>query len=90
MGKIKNTTLRILITFVSLIFSTTTLSARTIEVGEGKAFSTITEAISVAKPHDVVCIYGKKIYKERLTINKPITLKGVETPIIDGGQKETS
>lgn len=87
MGKIKNTTLRRLITFVSLIFSTTILSARTIEVGEGKAFSTITEAISVAKPHDVVCIYGKKIYKERLTINKPITLKGVETPIIDGGQK---
>ena len=86
MGKIKSTTSRTLITLVYLTLSTT-LSARTIEVGEGKVFSSITMAINTAKPHDEILVYGKKIYKERLLINKPITLKGVGTPIIDGSKK---
>ena len=86
MGKIKSTTSRTLITLVCLTLSTT-LSARTIEVGEGKVFSSITMAINTAKPHDEILVYGKKIYKERLLINKPITLKGVGTPIIDGSKK---
>ncbi|EHG15875.1 nitrous oxide reductase family maturation protein NosD [Prevotella histicola] len=87
MGKIKSTTRRALTTLICLSFSIITLSARTIEVGEGKAFSSISAALHKAKAKDEILIYGKKIYKERLVIQKPITLKGVGTPIIDGGQR---
>lgn len=87
MGKIKSTTRRALTTLICLSFSIITLSARTIEVGEGKAFSSISAALHKAKAKDEILIYGKKIYKERLVIQKPITLKGVGAPIIDGGQR---
>lgn len=87
MGKIKSTTRRALTTLICLSFSIITLSARTIEVGERKAFSSISAALHKAKAKDEILIYGKKIYKERLVIQKPITLKGVGTPIIDGGQR---
>ena len=87
MGKIKSTTRRALTTLICLSFSIITLSARTIEVGEGKAFSSISAALHKAKAKDEILIYDKKIYKERLVIQKPITLKGVGTPIIDGGQR---
>lgn len=87
MGKIKSTTRRALTTLICLSFSIITLSARTIEVGEGKAFSSISAALHKAKAKDEILIYGKKIYKERLVIQKPITLKGVGIPIIDGGQR---
>ena len=87
MGKIKSTTRRALTTLICLSFSIITLSARTIEVGEGKAFSSISAALHKAKAKDEILIYGKKVYKERLVIQKPITLKGVGTPIIDGGQR---
>ena len=87
MGKIKSTTRRALTTLICLSFSIITLSARTIEVGEGKAFSSISAALHKAKAKDEILIYGKKIYNERLVIQKPITLKGVGTPIIDGGQR---
>lgn len=87
MGKIKSTTRRALTTLICLSFSIITLSARTIEVGEGKAFSSISAALHKAKAKDEILIYGKKIYKERLVIQKPITLKGVGTPIIDGRQR---
>ena len=87
MGKIKSTTRRALTTLICLSFSIITLSARTIEVGEGKAFSSISAALHKAKAKDEILIYGKKIYKERLVIQKPITLKGVGTPIIDGEQR---
>ena len=87
MGKIKSTTRRALTTLICLSFSIITLSARIIEVGEGKAFSSISAALHKAKAKDEILIYGKKIYKERLVIQKPITLKGVGTPIIDGGQR---
>lgn len=87
MGKIKSTTRRALTTLICLSFSIITLSARTIEVGEGKAFSSISAALHKAKAKDEILIYGKKIYKEHLVIQKPITLKGVGTPIIDGEQR---
>ena len=87
MGKIKSTTRRALTTLICLSFSIIILSARTIEVGEGKAFSSINAALHKAKAKDEILIYGKKIYKEHLVIQKPITLKGVGTPIIDGGQR---
>ena len=87
MGKIKSTTRRALTTLICLSFSIITLSARTIEVGEGKAFSSISAALHKAKAKDEILSYGKKIYKERLVIQKPIALKGVGTPIIDGGQR---
>ena len=87
MGKIKSTTRRALTPLICLSFSIITLSARTIEVGEGKAFSSINAALHKAKAKDEILIYGKKIYKEHLVIQKPITLKGVGTPIIDGEQR---
>ena len=87
MGKIKDTARRTLTFSVCLALSVSSLSARTIEVGKGKAFVSISKALRTAKPHDVILVYGNKVYKEHLLIDKPVLLRGTGHPVVDGGQR---
>ena len=87
MGKIKETARRTLTFSVCLALSVSSLSARTIEVGKGKAFVSISKALRTAKPHDVILVYGNKVYKEHLLIDKPVLLRGTGHPVVDGGQR---
>ncbi len=57
------------------------------EVCDNCEYKSIKEAISKAKPHDIILI-KKGVYKEyNIIIDKPLTLLGENYPIIDGENK---
>jgi nitrous oxidase accessory protein len=70
------------------ILMSSSASPATLRVGRGKAFPTIGSAVKAAQGGDVVLV-DSGIYKERVAITRPIVLRGVGKPIIDGQQKGT-
>ncbi|MFT7605702.1 MAG: nitrous oxidase accessory protein [Saprospiraceae bacterium] len=76
-------------TFLTLLFLSfaSLLFARTIEVCNTCEAHSITKAIEIAQDGDVLLI-GKGIYKEgNITINKALTLRGIDLPILDGNNE---
>lgn len=69
------------------LFFTTGVFARTIIVGSDEQIKKIKEAISLSQKGDTILVkYG--IYKEGdITITKPVTLIGINFPVIDGEGK---
>ncbi|MEE9252539.1 MAG: nitrous oxide reductase family maturation protein NosD [Thermodesulfobacteriota bacterium] len=51
-------------------------------------YSTIAQAVSAASDGDIVVVEDG-VYRERVVIDKPLTLKGVGRPVIDGGGEGT-
>ncbi|MFK7771828.1 MAG: nitrous oxide reductase family maturation protein NosD [Saprospiraceae bacterium] len=71
---------------VSILFFQTSF-AKEIEVCETCKYTTIVDAIDFAKTGDVVLIH-KGIYKEgNIVVDKSITIKGLDLPILDGDSK---
>ncbi|MGY4384831.1 nitrous oxidase accessory protein [Pedobacter sp. UYP24] len=70
--------------FIGLLFSAVVANGNTLTVGKSKAFKTIQSAVNAARAGDTVLVdYG--IYKERnIIIKKPIVVKGIGFPILDG------
>ncbi|MDT8318028.1 MAG: nitrous oxide reductase family maturation protein NosD [bacterium] len=66
------------------LFAAIDSQAALIEVGEGKSFSTIQQAVGKASNGDIIEVW-EGIYPETLIVDKSITMKGVERPTIDGG-----
>ncbi|MDB5203782.1 MAG: hypothetical protein JWQ27_3191 [Ferruginibacter sp.] len=59
-------------------------AAKTITVGKGRAFQTITAGIAAAAGGDTVLVYPG-IYREKnLLISKSLVLKGIDFPVLDG------
>ena len=56
-------------------------------VGPHGQYLNIKSAVATAQPGQTI-IVEPGIYRERLTINKPLTLRGQEGAIIDGGGQE--
>lgn len=73
------------ITILSLV--TSALFATTITVGAGKNFSTITQAVNTAKPYDTIVVSSATYHEKNLIINKPLFLKGINHPILEGENK---
>jgi len=69
-----------------LLFIVISLSnqASLIEVGSGRTFVTITEALSHAHDNDTVLIHPGTYREGTLEINKPLVLMGYNDPILDG------
>ena len=63
------------------------VKASIITVGKGKNYSTIHEAIQMAKNGDTVKVFEGRYLEKNLLINKPIILLGVGYPVIDGEYK---
>jgi len=61
--------------------------ANTIVVGKDKPISSITKGIELAKNGDTVKVYPGVYREGRITINKSITLIGINFPVIDGQKK---
>lgn len=73
----------------SLFLCINTLSAKTILVGKNRAVTSIQEGIKLARHGDTVLVDGG-VYKEgSILIDKEITLKGIDYPVIDGEYKST-
>ena len=53
-------------------------------VGEGKDYKTIGAAIAAASAADTIEVYPG-IYRESVKVNKPVSLIGIDKPLIDGG-----
>ncbi len=78
--------MRIILT-ISFLLITTVIFSRTIIVGNDQPVRTIKQALSLSKNGDTIkVLYG--IYKEGgITITQPITLIGINFPVIDGESK---
>ena len=73
-------------TFTTIIFCLSFLlcNATVITVGKGKSYATITAAIAAAKPKDTVLVDAGIYHEKNLIIPKPLVLKGVNHPVLDG------
>ena len=58
--------------------------AAQLEVGPGKTYGSITEAVSSAEAGDTILIYQGTYREGTIEIRKPLTLIGVNDPILDG------
>jgi len=74
--KINCTILFLLIAIVS--------QAKSIEVGMQKKYVTITSAFNACNAGDTIFIHAGTYYEKNFIINKPITLIGINYPILDG------
>ena len=69
--------------FTGLLLAVSTGLAAELTVRKGES---IAAAISQAQPGDVVRV-ERGFYRERLLIDKPLTLKGIDRPTISGGNQ---
>lgn len=77
----------ILLVFVLLCLVQST-AARTLYVGGPRSqYARISAAIRAAQPHDIILVQGGKTFHEQLTIGKPLTLRGVGQPEINGDRR---
>lgn len=78
-----------LITTYCAIVLCVSINASIIDIGQGKTYSSISVAITSAKPGDTVLVHGG-LYKEgTILINKRIVLLGINNPVLDGENKST-
>jgi nitrous oxidase accessory protein len=72
---------------ILFVFSFNVGNANTIVVGKDQVVTSLRRAIELAKPYDTI-ILKKGTYKEgNILINKPISLIGLENPVLDGENK---
>ncbi|MES2647481.1 MAG: nitrous oxide reductase family maturation protein NosD [Bacteroidota bacterium] len=70
--------------FILAFFIPVFAFARTLQVGAGKTFKTITSAIAASGNGDVILV-NKGMYAEgEIVVNKSIILRGIDWPVIDG------
>lgn len=67
------------ILFILLPFFT---FSQTLKVGKNSTFRTIAQAVEAAKSGDSIVV-EKGVYFENIVINKPLTLIGIDRPVID-------
>jgi nitrous oxidase accessory protein len=73
-----------IILFLALINSPNLSFAEVIEVCSDCKYKSIKEAILIASPHDTISIQKGTYLESAIEVDKPISLIGVDKPIIDG------
>lgn len=63
------------------------LHATELHVGAGQAQATLHSALAAATPRDTITVHGGSYAEGTLVIDKPLTLIGVDHPILDGKSK---
>lgn len=67
----------------SILFS----QASVITVGSGSNYKTIATAIAAANPFDTVLVPAGVYHEKNLVVSKPLVLKGLNYPVLDGEHK---
>ena len=75
------------IAFGLFLLFTWAVAAKTVEVCESCPITSIKGAIALAKDHDTVLVRKGTYYEFDILIDKPLTLKGEDYPIVDGQKK---
>ena len=75
------------IAFGLFLLSTWGVAAKTVEVCESCPVKSIKGAIALAKDYDTVLVKKGTYYEFNILIDKPLTLKGEDYPIVDGQKK---
>lgn len=70
-----------------LCFLSFQVYANTIHVGKQKQFTTITAAVAAATSGDTILVEPGKYFEKNLIIDKPLVLRGINHPILDGEKK---
>lgn len=63
-------------------------SSDTLEVGPGREYLAISEAINQSNPRDIVRIHPANYKEPQIVIDKPLTLLGVQFPVIESNHGE--
>jgi len=64
-----------------------TANAKVLHVGSNQLYKTITAAIQAAANGDTILVNAGWYHEKNLQINKPIVLKGIDHPVLDGEKK---
>lgn len=67
-----------------MIFLFTAVRALTLHVGTGYEYKSVKEAINAAGANDTVMVHGGVYNEYATTIDRPLTLLGIDRPVIDG------
>ncbi len=73
----------------ALLFASAPLQAASIIVQSGRTIATIADAIRIAQPYDTIQVMAGLYAESGLQITQPLTVLGVDRPIIDGDGKGT-
>ena len=79
--------MRILILFFCVLISSPYEReswAQTIFVGDGEAYSTISEAVAIAASVDTIYVRPGHFAEETIVISSPVVLYGIDYPVLDG------
>jgi nitrous oxidase accessory protein len=79
--------MRSLFTIVSILLCITLVSAKTIRVGKKEPVASIRTALNLAQPGDSILVSAGIYAEGSLIINKPVSLIGINYPVLDGQQK---
>ncbi|RYZ24559.1 MAG: nitrous oxide reductase family maturation protein NosD [Chitinophagaceae bacterium] len=60
------------------------VAARSIEVGPARAMRSLRQGITAAQSGDTVLLYGGVYREGNIVIDKPLTLLGIDGPVLDG------
>jgi len=63
-------------------------SGAELHVGSGQTHATITSAIAAAAAGDTITVHGGRYTEEALRITKPLTLSGLDDPVLNGASKK--
>lgn len=75
---------KIKILFITILLITNVQYASEIKVDKRTAINSISKALTFAKPFDTILI-TKDFYNEgNIVIDKPLTIKGIDQPVLDG------
>lgn len=69
---------------VALVLNTTRVCAVTFHVGANKPLHTIKQALQKASNNDTIMVHAGTYAEGNITIDKPITLLGVDRPVLNG------
>lgn len=67
-----------------LLLCVGTLQARTWTVAPGTPLSSVRDAIAKARPYDTVLVQAGTYREGGITVDKPLTLRGINRPLLDG------
>lgn len=78
--------LPIVLTAVACTIAVPALATKVL-VGPGQAYTRLTDALNAIQAHDTIQLMPATYAEGSLVIDKPMTLLGVDLPLIDGGEQ---